>query len=143
MKIQKPSRFAAFANPFKKRPKSTTSSASSQSLDKITSPKNDGKIPAGRNVAKTNQDKTQDRKQLSLESAQQRLINENRRSPRQRTPLPLENEKAKDDEKQDDKGYLKTSENNARMPSPLQSPKLNNITTIESLRFVSYSPINN
>ena len=131
--MQKSGRFSGFANPFKRRPKSTILPGSSQSLDDVMSPTADRQITIGKGAMEIDQDKSKETKNISLDAAQERLVNENRKSPRQRTPLPLENMNG--ERQQNDIKHLKMQDESARFLSPTPSPRLNNITSVESLRF--------
>jgi len=132
-KAQKAGRFSGFTNPFKKRPKSTlsTASSSSQSLNEINSPKGNGAIAAGKSFATNYQENSPSSKHLSLATAQERLLSENRKSPRLRTPVPFEN--VKPDGQKNEATHLQTNDNSTTTHSPTSSPRLCNITSIESL----------
>ena len=96
------------------------------------SPHADNKATTGESLEAMQQPKS--KKQLSLELAQQRLVSENRRSPRQRTALSLES--VQQDRQQNDMNIIKSTDDCTTKRAPAPGPRLkNDIISIESLRF--------
>ena len=76
-------------------------------------------------------------KHLSLDSAQNKLVVDNRRSPRQRVATPLENDKFKNGDGNSEDTHLQVGKQNAPSSSPATSPRPCNVNTVEDLGFVS------
>ena len=134
-KQQKTSRFAGFANPFKKKSNSSpiTSSASSSPSQNLRKP-TDGATPAFTSLLTAKSETELGSKHLSLENAQERLVAENRRSPRQLTPVFVEKE-FKQEEPTRDLNNLKVERGKSREGVGTPSPRIRRITTVEELRY--------
>ncbi|XP_065071467.1 probable E3 ubiquitin-protein ligase HECTD2 [Rhopilema esculentum] len=129
-KAQKNGRFSGFGNPFKRRPTSTGSTASAASSNTISG--GDERIPSAQNKTESGRADAGP-KHLSLDSAQSKLVVDNRRSPRQRVATPLENDKFKNAGGNSEVTHLQVGKQNVPSSSPATSPRPCSVNTIEDL----------